>query len=199
LSVNSPLEDLAAAEGECQRCPLYKNATQAVPGEGPDRADLMIVGEQPGDQEDRAGRPFVGPAGQILDRALDDAGIDRRRAFVTNAVKHFKHEMRGKRRLHVRPNAHEIERCRWWLDQERALVKPRIIVVLGVTAARSVLGKVVTIARMRGGPVAISDREQAVVTLHPSALLRIEDASERADAYRRFVADLRQASSLLGR
>jgi uracil-DNA glycosylase len=199
VSESSALDELAAAEGDCQRCPLYKNATQAVPGEGPDRADLMIVGEQPGDQEDRAGRPFVGPAGQILDRALADAGIDRRQAFVTNAVKHFKHEMRGKRRLHVRPNTYEIERCRWWLDRERALINPRIVVVLGVTAARSVLGKAVTIAQMRGRPIAISDREQAVVTLHPSALLRIEDASERDNAYRRFVADLRQASSLLER
>jgi uracil-DNA glycosylase len=196
---SSSLEELAAAEGECQRCPLYKNATQAVPGEGPDRADLMIVGEQPGDQEDRSGRPFVGPAGQILDRALADAGIDRRRAFVTNAVKHFKHEVRGKRRLHKRPNTYEIERCRWWLDRELALVHPRIVVVLGVTAARSVLGKAVTIAQMRGRPIAISDRAQAVVTLHPSALLRIEDAGERDDAYRRFVADLRQVSSLLER
>jgi uracil-DNA glycosylase len=199
VSESSALDELAAAEGDCQRCPLYKNATQAVPGAGPDRADLMIVGEQPGDQEDRAGRPFVGPAGQILDRALADAGIDRRQAFVTNAVKHFKHEMRGKRRLHVRPNTYEIERCRWWLDRERALINPRIVVVLGVTAARSVLGKAVTIAQMRGRPIAISDREQAVVTLHPSALLRIEDASERDNAYRRFVADLRQASSLLER
>jgi DNA polymerase len=197
LSENTSLEDLAGAEGKCERCPLYKNATQAVPGEGPHRADLMIVGEQPGDQEDRAGRPFVGPAGQLLDRALADAGIDRRQAFVTNAVKHFKYEMRGKRRLHARPNTHEIERCRWWLEQERALVNPRIIVVLGVTAARSLLRKAVTIARVRGKPIAISDREQAVVTVHPSALLRIEDASERADAYRRFVADLRQASNLL--
>jgi uracil-DNA glycosylase len=199
LSENTTLEGLAGAEGECQRCPLYKNATQAVPGEGPNRVDLMIVGEQPGDQEDRAGRPFVGPAGQVLDRALADAGIDRRQAFVTNAVKHFKYEMRGKRRLHARPNTYEIERCRWWLEQERALVNPRVIVVLGVTAARSVLRKAVTIARVRGRPITISDREQAVVTVHPSALLRIEDASERADAYRRFVADLRQASHLLER
>jgi uracil-DNA glycosylase len=199
LSKNTTLEGLAGAEAECQRCPLYKNATQAVPGEGPNRADLMIVGEQPGDQEDRAGRPFVGPAGQVLDRALTDAGIDRQRTFVTNAVKHFKYEMRGKRRLHARPNTHEIERCQWWLEQERALVNPRVIVVLGVTAARSVLRKAVTIARVRGRPITISDREQVVVTAHPSALLRIEDASDRADAYRRFVADLRQASHLLER
>ena len=199
MSGGTSLADLAGAEGQCQRCPLYKNATQAVPGEGPNRADLMIVGEQPGDQEDRAGRPFVGPAGQILDRALVDAGIERRRAFVTNAVKHFKYQMRGKRRLHARPNTYEIERCRWWLEQERTLVSPRLIVVLGVTAARSVLRKAVTIAQARGRPIAISDREQALVTVHPSALLRIEDATERADAYRRFVADLRQASNLLER
>src|SRR5579872_3471018 len=139
------LRALSQAEGECRRCPLYRDATQAVPGEGPKQADFMLVGEQPGDKEDLAGKPFVGPAGRILDAALKDAGIAREDTFVTNAVKHFKHEMRGKRRLHKRPNNYEIERCKVWLDTERALVKPETVVALGVTAARSLTGKTVTI------------------------------------------------------
>src|ERR1700761_2839720 len=125
------LHQLVEAEAACTRCPLYKDATQAVPGEGPSRATFMLVGEQPGDKEDLAGKPFVGPAGRILDQALADAGIDRDETFVTNAVKHFKHEMRGKRRLHKRPNRYEIERCRIWLDNERALVRPSTIIALG--------------------------------------------------------------------
>src|SRR4051794_19620186 len=130
------LAGLAAAEEACRRCPLYRDATQAVPGEGRRHAHLMLVGEQPGDKEDLAGKPFVGPAGRVLDQALEDAGIPRADAYVTNAVKHFKHEMRGKRRLHKRPNAYEIERCKIWLDVERAIVKPVAIVALGATAAR---------------------------------------------------------------
>src|SRR5947207_4133755 len=144
------LRELAKAENECTRCPLYKHTTQAVPGEGRRSSHLMLVGEQPGDKEDLAGKPFVGPAGRVLDRALEDAGIPRTEVFVTNAVKHFKHEMRGKRRLHKRPNAYEIERCKIWLDVERALVKPVAIVALGATAARSLLGRPVTITKMRG-------------------------------------------------
>src|ERR1043166_8600855 len=144
------LAALAAAEQACRRCPLYKNATQAVPGEGPSRAKVMLVGEQPGDKEDLAGKPFVGPAGRILDSALADAGIPRKETFVTNAVKHFKFEPRGKRRLHKRPNAHEIERCQWWQERERAIVRPELIVALGATAARSLLGRVVTITSVRG-------------------------------------------------
>lgn len=159
----------------------------------------MIVGEQPGDQEDCAGRPSVGPAGRIMDRALADAGIDRKRTFVTNAVKHFKHEVRGKRRLHKRPSAEEIERCRWWLAEERALVNPKVIVALGVTAARGVLGKIVTIARTRGRPIALADETQALVTLHPSALLRIDNESDRRVADRGSVDDLRTAAALLER
>ena len=130
------LRELAKAENECRRCPLYKDATQAVPGEGRESARVMLVGEQPGDNEDLSGKPFVGPAGRVLDQALEDAGIPRSEVFVTNAVKHFKHEMRGKRRLHKRPNAYEIERCKIWLDVERAIVKPVAIVALGATAAR---------------------------------------------------------------
>jgi uracil-DNA glycosylase len=144
------LAELHAAEAACTRCPLYASATRVVPGDGHVGARFMLVGEQPGDKEDVAGKPFVGPAGRVLDEALEEAAIPRQEAFVTNAVKHFKHEMRGKRRLHKRPNAYEIDRCRWWLDQERAIVRPAVIVALGATAARSVLGRVVTIAAMRG-------------------------------------------------
>src|SRR5262249_55304891 len=143
------LRALATAEGECRRCPLYRDATQAVPGEGPKQAAFVLVGEQPGDREDLAGKPFVGPARRILDAALKDAGIAREDTFVTNAVKHFKHEMRGKRRLRKRPNNYEIERCKIWLERERDLVKPSTVIALGVTAARSLTGKTVTIAKMR--------------------------------------------------
>ena len=188
------LHALAEAEGDCQRCPLYRDATQAVPGEGPSRAEFMLVGEQPGDKEDLAGKPFVGPAGRILDAALKDAGIPREDTFVTNAVKHFKHEMRGKRRLHKRPNNYEIERCKIWLDRERELVRPSTIIALGVTAARSLTGKTVTIANMRKTPVDMADGTTLVVTVHPSALLRIEDEDDRHAAYKDFVADLKAAA-----
>jgi uracil-DNA glycosylase len=193
------LRALAAAEAECRRCPLYRNATQAVPGEGPKAADFMLVGEQPGDKEDLAGKPFVGPAGRILDAALKDAGIAREDTFVTNAVKHFKHEMRGKRRLHKRPNTYEIERCQIWLERERDLVKPATIVALGVTAARSLTGKTVTIAKMRRTPVELADGTKLVVTIHPSALLRIEDEDDKHAAYRDFVADLKAARAAAGK
>lgn len=184
------LAELRRAEAACTRCPLYANATQLVPGEGPAHAPLMLVGEQPGDQEDLQGRPFVGPAGQVLDRAIAEAGIDRRQVFVTNAVKHFKWEPRGKCRLHKKPNAYEIERCRWWNDIERAIVKPQILVALGATAARSLLGRVVTITSVRGKMIeAASGR--VLVTIHPSFLLRIQDDDDKAREYRRFVADLR--------
>ena len=189
------LQQLAAAEAGCTRCPLYRDATQAVPGEGPHRAAFMLVGEQPGDKEDIAGKPFVGPAGRVLDRALHDTGIPREETFVTNAVKHFKHEMRGKRRLHKRPDNYEIERCRIWLDAERSLVKPATIVALGVTAARSLTGRTVTIGKVRGKPVDVGDGTRLVVTVHPSALLRIEDEDERHAAYRSFVADLKVAAA----
>ncbi len=188
------LRQLAAAEAECQRCPLYRDTTQAVPGEGPSRARFMLVGEQPGDKEDLAGKPFVGPAGRVLDAALKDAGIDREQVFVTNAVKHFKHEMRGKRRLHKRPNNYEIERCKIWLDRERELVKPATVVALGVTAARSLTGKTVTIAKMRKTPVAMADGTTLVITVHPSSLLRIEDEADKRAAYKMFVADLKAAA-----
>ena len=191
------LKELARAEHECRRCPLYENATQAVPGEGRRQAHLMLVGEQPGDKEDIAGKPFVGPAGRMLDEALEEAGIPRDEVFVTNAVKHFKHEMRGKRRLHKRPNAYEIERCKIWLDVERTIVRPSGIVALGATAARSLLGRPVTITKVRGAPLQLADGTAALVTIHPSLLLRIEDRADKAREYRAFVTDLRQAAKFL--
>jgi uracil-DNA glycosylase family protein len=197
--VVTSLSALREAENECRRCPLYKNATQAVPGQGPRRASMMLIGEQPGDQEDKAGLPFVGPSGRVLDSALAEAGIDRKRVFVTNAVKHFKYEMRGKRRLHKRPNAYEIDRCRWWLDLERAIVKPSVIIALGATAARSVLGRPTTIGEARGEPLPLDNGATAVVTVHPSALLRIRDESDKRRQYRLFVDDLRLASRAIKR
>jgi len=191
------LAALRLEENICQRCPLYKNATQAVPGEGPKGASMMLVGEQPGDQEDRVGHPFVGPAGRLLDKALKDAGIARNQVFVTNAVKHFKHDMRGKRRLHKRPNAYEIDRCRWWQNLERRIVKPAVIVTLGTTAARSVLGRPTTITALRGRPVPLEDGTTAFVTIHPSALLRIDDRADKEQAYGNFVADLKRAANAL--
>jgi DNA polymerase len=191
------LEELRAAEAECTRCPLYREATQVVPGEGPGHAKFMLVGEQPGDKEDLAGRPFVGPAGRILDSALADAGIRRDETFVTNAVKHFKVEMRGKRRLHKRPNAYEIERCKWWNDLERLILKPEVVIALGATAARSLLGRVVTITKVRGEPIDLHDGVRLMVTIHPSALLRIEDEADKRAKYREFVGDLKAAAKLV--
>jgi DNA polymerase len=182
------------AETRCTRCPLYRNATQVVPGEGALRARIMLVGEQPGDQEDRQGRPFVGPAGRVLDRAIADAGIERGEVFVTNAVKHFKHEMRGKRRLHKRPNTYEIERCKLWLDLERAIVKPAAVVALGATAARSLFGRPMPIEKSRGRKLTLDDGISAFVTQHPSALLRIEESAARRQQYLRLVGDLRRAA-----
>ncbi len=185
------LDALRKAEASCTRCPLFKDATQVVPGEGPAPARLMLVGEQPGDQEDLQGRPFVGPAGRVLDRAIAEAGIERREVFVTNAVKHFKWEPRGKRRLHKKPSAHEIDRCRWWNDIERAIVRPELTVALGVTAAASLLGRSVTISRVRGTLIEGRGGARVVVTIHPSFVLRIEDEDDKAREYDRFVADLR--------
>ncbi|MDO9488184.1 MAG: UdgX family uracil-DNA binding protein [Sphingomonadaceae bacterium] len=193
-------DSLAAARAgalTCTRCPLYKDATQTVFGEGPARAKLMFVGEQPGDQEGLAGRPFVGPAGQLFDRALADAGIDRADTYVTNAVKHFKFEPRGKRRLHKTPDAREIDACRFWVDHERALVKPRLVVGLGATAARSLLGKIVTISKTRGAPIELGDGSEAWITVHPSFLLRLPDDAARRIEYRRFVEDLARVKTRL--
>jgi uracil-DNA glycosylase family protein len=191
------LAALRKAEQACTRCPLYRHATQAVPGEGPAPARLMMVGEQPGNDEDLKGHPFVGPAGRMLDRALADAGLDRKTIFLTNAVKHFKFEPRGKRRLHKRPNAHEIERCRWWYEIERKLVKPELIVALGATAARSITGRAVTITKVRGLVSELDDGSRILVTVHPSSLLRIDDDEDRALQYGKFVDDLRVCAKLL--
>lgn len=191
------LKDLAAAEAACTRCPLYKNATQVVPGEGLKRARLMLVGEQPGDQEDKEGRPFVGPAGRVLAEALEDAGIERKDTFITNAVKHFKWEPRGKRRLHKRPNAHEIERCRWWLDLERQLIKPEIVVALGATALHSLCGKGIPVKSVRGRVVDMADGGRLLATVHPSYVLRIQDDDDRHAEYQRFVSDLKVCARVL--
>ncbi len=199
---DSPIRTLAAlakAEAECTRCPLYKHTTQVVPGEGRPDARLMLVGEQPGDKEDLVGKPFVGPAGAILDRALTAADIRRDTVFVTNAVKHFKFEQRGKRRLHKRPNSHEIERCKVWLDHERAIIRPAAIVALGATAARSLFGRAVTISAMRGQEHRLANGTAAFVTIHPSYLLRIQDEDDKAREFRQFVADLRNAARRLAR
>jgi uracil-DNA glycosylase family protein len=190
------LAELAEAESACRRCPLYRDATQAVPGEGARDARVMLVGEQPGDKEDLAGKPFVGPAGRMLGQALADAGIPRDETFVTNAVKHFKFEPRGKRRLHKKPNAYEIERCKWWLEQERAIVKPDVIVALGATAARSLIGRVVTIGKLRAETLHLADGTRLVVTIHPSALLRIQDEADKRAGYAAFVRDLKVVARL---
>jgi len=184
------LDGLRIAAGRCKRCPLFGPATQTVFGEGPATARLMFVGEQPGDSEDLAGRPFIGPAGQMFDRALAAAGIDRSRTYVTNAVKHFKFEARGKRRIHSKPMTPEIDACRWWVDHERKLIQPAVTVALGATAARSLTGKTVTISRERGRALTLADGSEAWITVHPSFLLRIEDRAAAALEYDRFVADL---------
>jgi DNA polymerase len=190
------LDELAAQVQACRRCELWRDTTQGVAGEGPRAARLMFVGEQPGDQEDLAGRPFVGPAGQIFDRALAAAGVPRGEAFVTNAVKHFKHELRGKRRLHKTPDPGEVQACRWWFDNERRLVRPRVIVALGATAALAVFGRPTPIGKSRGQALQLPDQAQGVVTYHPSYLLRLPDAEAKAQAYDQFVADLKFAHGL---
>jgi len=198
LAVGS-LKALRAAEAACTRCPLYRNATQVVPGEGPARARVMMVGEQPGDQEDKQGHPFVGPAGGILSKALEEAGIERKQVFVTNAVKHFKFEPRGKRRLHKKPNAYEIERCHLWFDFERKLVKPEIIVALGATAVRSVSGKPLAINKIRGRVLELDGIGPMLATIHPSYILRVRESDERHALFAQFVADLRTCAYVLGK
>ncbi|KSB89682.1 DNA polymerase [Caulobacter vibrioides] len=198
--VPTSLDEVAAAVQVCRRCDLWRDATQGVAGEGAAHAPLMFVGEQPGDQEDLAGRPFVGPAGQVFNQALEEAGVPRDRTFVTNAVKHFKHEPRGKRRIHKTPDRGEVQACRWWLDAERRLVRPRVIVALGATAAHAVIGKATPIAANRGRalqlPSQAHGQAQAVVTYHPSFLLRLPDADAREQARAEFVKDLRLAGEL---
>ena len=183
------LEALAAGLTNCRDCPIAECGTRAVMGEGTSGAALMIVGEQPGDQEDVTGRPFVGPAGQLLDSALEQAGIDRSAAYVTNAVKHFKFVQKGKRRLHQTPTAKEIDTCRWWLESERDLVKPRVVLALGASAARALLGRTVSLKSARGAPIALDDGSELWVTAHPSYLLRLDGAAHEEQAAL-FAADL---------
>jgi DNA polymerase len=189
-NVKKGWEAVRAEAMRCTRCDLYKHATQTVFGEGRLDARILFIGEQPGDQEDLAGKPFVGPAGQVFDRALADAGVPRERTYVTNAVKHFKFERRGKRRIHEKPNGGEIAACRWWLQQELALIRSPLVVALGATAARSLFGKVVTISALRGKAHKLEDGAEAWVTVHPSFLLRVRDDRERE--YEKFVDDLRR-------
>jgi DNA polymerase len=187
---------------KCTRCDLYRHATQTVFGEGPLDVSIMFVGEQPGDQEDIAGRPFVGPAGAIFDAALEKAGIDRSTVYVTNAVKHFKFIQRGKRRIHNKPDAGEIEACRWWIEHERELIRPPVTVALGATAARSLVGKVVTISKVRGEPLTLADGSECWVTAHPSSILRAPDEEARRQGKRLFLRDLKlikaRAEELVG-
>jgi uracil-DNA glycosylase len=191
LPAQLSMAQLRESAAGCTGCDLYKCATQTVFGEGAGRASMMFVGEQPGDQEDRAGRPFVGPAGKILDKALAEAGIVRRDLYVTNAVKHFKWEPQGKRRKHKKPSATEIAACRPWLEAEIAVVKPRVIICLGATAAQAAFGKAVRLNELRGRPWSTSIAPIVFVTVHPSAVLRHPDPVEREREYRGFVEDLR--------
>jgi DNA polymerase len=193
------LDQLARAAKSCTACPLFERGTQTVFGEGPASARILFVGEQPGDAEDIAGRPFVGPAGRLLDRALETAGIDRSQVYVTNAVKHFKWVPRGKRRIHSKPNAMEIQACFPWLEAEIAAVKPAVVVALGATAAQALLGRSFRVTKQRGVPVASPLAAQVVATVHPSALLRTPDDATRRTETERFVEDLRVAAKLAKR
>jgi len=189
----SNLSEVREASRECTACHLYKRATQTVFGEGPKNAPIMLVGEQPGDYEDVAGKPFVGPAGKIMDRALEEAGIDRSRVYVTNAVKHFKWEPRGKRRIHKKPNSREIAACRPWLEAEMRLVKPQLVVCLGSTAGQAFFGPSFRVTRERGKVLSSKLAPKVVATVHPSSLLRQPDEESREREYGRFVVDLRAA------
>jgi len=181
------------AAKDCEACHLYKRGTQTVFGEGPNRAAMMLIGEQPGDYEDVAGKPFVGPAGKIMDRALEEAGIDRSQVYVTNAVKHFKWEPRGKRRIHQKPNSREIAACRPWLEAELRIVKPNLVVAMGATAAQAIFGPGFRVTRERGKVLSSKLAPRVLATVHPSSLLRQPDEESREREYKHFVADLRAA------
>ena len=196
-TLDGDIETLREEAADCRACPLYKDATQTVFGEGPPTARIMLVGEQPGDKEDLAGKPFVGPAGQMLDRALEEAGIDRSKVYVTNAVKHFKFVPRGKIRLHQKPSTQEIKACRQWYERELAAIKPDLVVAMGATAAQSVLGKITPINKNRGRLIDLDDGTRALVTVHPSYLLRLPDADAKAREYQHFVQDLKTAADML--
>ena len=194
--INDPraaLKLLAGEARDCTRCDLYKHATQTVFGEGPADAHMMLVGEQPGDQEDLAGRPFVGPAGKVLDAALEAAGIERSEVYITNAVKHFKNEPRGKRRIHKKPDTSEIDICRFWLDNEIEIVRPRIVVALGATAARGLMRKSLTINANRGRLITLPSGLPGRITVHPSYLLRIVEERDKRREFGLLVKDLRLA------
>jgi len=191
-NVQASWVSLRAQAAACTRCDLYQCATQTVFGEGPLDARIIFVGEQPGDQEDLAGRPFVGPAGQLFDAALEEAGIDRSATYVTNAVKHFKFVLRGKKRIHSKPDTAEIDACRWWQEQERGLIRPSLTVALGATAARSLTGRTVTISKVRDLPLTLADGSECWVTVHPSFLLRLPDAEAQRTERARFVDDLKR-------
>ena len=193
------LATLREAARECRGCPLWRTGTQTVFGEGRTQARLVLVGEQPGDREDESGRPFVGPAGRLLDEALAEAGIERAETYLTNAVKHFKWEPRGKRRIHQKPNASEIAACRPWLEAELAVVRPRVLVCLGATAAQALLGRSVRVTRDRGRPLESPLAEVALATVHPSSILRAPDAAARQRERSLFVDDLRVAAAALER
>ena len=195
----SSLSELGKAIDACRRCDLWKNATQGVPGEGASPSKLMLIGEAPGDSEDLQGHPFVGPAGAVLDRALHDAGLSRETVYISNAVKHFKFEPRGKRRLHIKPAASEIEACGWWLAEELRLVAPKLVMALGGTSARALLGHPVTVSQMRGAPTRLSATTHLWVTVHPSFLLRIPDDVQRRAEYTRFVNELKEAQAWIAK
>jgi uracil-DNA glycosylase len=197
MTTASSLLTLRKEASSCRACPLWKDATQTVFGEGPPHAPIMLVGEQPGDKEDLAGKPFVGPAGQMLDRALIEAGIDRKLVYVTNAVKHFKFVPRGKIRLHQKPTTAEIKACRPWYERERAAIKPMMVVAMGATAAQSVFGKLTPINKNRGHLIDLDEKTKALVTVHPSYLLRLPDQDAKAREYERFVSDLKLAAAFL--
>jgi DNA polymerase len=189
----SSLAEMRKAARECTACHLYKRATQTVFGEGPEEAAIVLVGEQPGDYEDQEGKPFVGPAGKIMDQALEEAGIDRKEVYVTNAVKHFKWEPRGKRRIHQKPNSREIAACRPWLEAELRLVKPKLLLCLGATAAQAVFGPSFRVTRERGKLLSSKLAARAMATVHPSSLLRQPDEESRRREYEKFVVDLRRS------
>jgi DNA polymerase len=195
LPVRPTLATVRGAAAGCKACDLYLRGTQTVFGEGPSRAKIMFVGEQPGDVEDTAGHPFVGPAGRVLDRALEEAGIRRRDVYLTNVVKHFKWEPRGKRRIHAKPNASEVGACRPWLQTEIALVKPRVLVCLGATAAQALLGKSFRVSKQRGESVPSPLAPIVIATVHPSSVLRAPDEAARRDEMARFVADLKKVAA----
>ncbi|APO79107.1 uracil-DNA glycosylase-like protein (plasmid) [Rhizobium etli 8C-3] len=192
------LDQLKRQAETCTRCDLYKNATQLVFGEGPPAAEIVLVGEQPGDKEDLAGKPFVGPAGRLLDQCLKQAGIDRSRCYVTNAVKHFKFEPRGKRRMHSKPNAGEIQRCAWWLGAELDILQPKLVVALGATALYSLLGPKVKVTVERGQVLQAANHPPVLVTIHPSYLLRIRDEEDARANREHFVRDLAKAVAFQG-